>query len=159
MCFQHLAKHVFPAFGQACVSSIWPQHVFPAFGPSMYFQHLALEKHEWGQPFIYFQPPCKIEFVSHAKRGIWIWCARTTTKPAPPWKSLGRQFSGARRGGPVTQWALRVGISTHAGGLSEKTAQTSTAHKLDLKLTKFDEHLHDNTIFSTFSWAVRSSEN
>ena len=60
---------------------------------------------------------------SHAKRGIWIWCARTTTttKPAPPWKSLGRQFSGARRGGPVTQWALRVGISTHAGGLSEKT--------------------------------------
>ena len=37
----------------------------------------------------------------------------TTTKPAP-WKSLGRQFSGARRGGPVTQWALRAGISTHA---------------------------------------------
>ena len=26
---------------------------------------------------------------------------------------LGRQFSGARRGGPVTQWALRAGISTH----------------------------------------------
>ena len=27
---------------------------------------------------------------------------------------LGRQFSGARRGGPMTQWALRAGISTHA---------------------------------------------
>ena len=27
---------------------------------------------------------------------------------------LGRQLSGARRGGPVTQWALRAGISTHA---------------------------------------------
>ena len=26
---------------------------------------------------------------------------------------LGRQLSGARRGGPVTQWALRAGISTH----------------------------------------------
>ena len=27
---------------------------------------------------------------------------------------LGRQFSGARRGGPVTHWVLRAGISTHA---------------------------------------------
>ena len=36
MCFQHLAKHVFPAFAQACVLvfgpsmclNVWPKHVF-----------------------------------------------------------------------------------------------------------------------------------
>ena len=52
MCFQHLAKHVFPAFAQACVLvfgpsmcfNFWPKHVFKflaqacvlLFGPSMY---------------------------------------------------------------------------------------------------------------------------
>ena len=72
-------------------------------------------------------------FVSRAKRGIWIWCVTAPTPPTPPWKSLGRQFSGARGGavtqcgglgdsfwrseaGTVTQWALRAGISTHTGG-------------------------------------------
>ena len=37
---------------------------------------------------------------SRAKRGIWIWCASTTTTMEEPWETVFWRSEG----GPVTQW-------------------------------------------------------
>ena len=69
-------------------------------------------------------------YNSRAKRGIWIWCASSTAQHhrrclrggfpkilGGPWRNgLRERWFYRDFGGFVTQWALRAGISTHAGG-------------------------------------------
>ena len=76
---------------------------------------------------------------SRAKRGIWIWCASTTTNTTTtmeePWETVfwrseggSRDAMGASRGNQHTC----------------RRPKTSMAQKLDLKLTKIYDILHDN---------------
>ena len=92
-----------------------------------------------------FKPPC-----IYFPREAWdldLVRENSTTKPAPPWKSLLETVFWRSEGGSRDAMCASRG-NQHTC----RRPKTSMVHKLDLKLTKCNEMLHDNhEMFSTFS--------